>query len=328
MAQLTMLEAVRAALRQELARDPLVLVLGEDVGRKGGVFLATEGLQAEFGPERVIDTPLSETLIGGLAVGAALGGCRPVAEIQFADYIYPAIDHIINEMARIRYRSNGVYACPVVVRAPFGGPVRGGLYHSQSVEQFFTPAPGLKVVIPSTPYDAKGLLTAAIRDDDPVIFFEHKRGYRARREEVPEDAYTVPIGVAAVRREGRHLAVFSYGEIVHRCLEAAERLSREDGIEAEVIDLRTLRPLDEATILAAVAKTGRALIVHEANRAFGVGAEVAALIGEQAFEQLDAPITRLAGPDVPAMPYAHHFEQWFVISTDQIADAMRRLAAY
>jgi len=327
MAQMTLLEAVRAAMMQEMERDPLVIVLGEDVGRKGGVFLATEGLQARFGPERVIDTPLSETLIAGLATGAALNGVRPIAEIQFADYIYPAIDHIVNEMARIRYRSNGAYSCPVVVRAPFGGPVRGGLYHSQSVEQFFAPAPGLKVVIPSTPYDAKGLLAAAIRDDDPVLFFEHKRGYRARREEVPDEPYTLPIGQATVRREGRHLSVFTYGEIAHRCLEAAEHLAR-DGVEAEVVDLRTLRPLDVATILESVRKTGRALIVHEANLSFGVGAEVAALIGEQAFEFLDAPITRLAGPDVPAMPYAHHFEAWFVVSTDEIAEAMRRLAAY
>jgi 2-oxoisovalerate dehydrogenase E1 component beta subunit len=327
MAVLNVVEAVRQGLREEMARDSRVIVLGEDVGRKGGVFKATEGLIDEFGEERVIDTPLAESGIVGTAIGAAINGLLPVAEIQFADFIFPAMDQIVNEAARIRYRSNGGWGCPIVIRAPFGGGVHGALYHSQSVEAFFTHVPGLKVVVPSTPADAKGLLKAAIRDPDPVLVFEHKATYRGVKGEVPEGDYVVPIGKARVIRPGRQLTVLAYGLMAHYALAAAETVAGE-GIDVEVVDLRSLRPLDKETMLGSVKKTGKVLIVHEDNKMGGFGAELAAIIGEEAFEYLDGPITRLAGPEAPAMPFAPPLEAAFMINPAKIADAIRTLAAY
>ncbi len=327
MAVKTLIEGVREALAEEMARDERVWVLGEDVGKKGGVFLATEGLYAEHGEARVLDTPLAESCIVGVAIGAALNGLIPVAEIQFADFIHPAFDQIVSEAARIRYRSNGDWSCPIVIRAPFGGGVHGGLYHSQSVEAFYAHVPGLKVVIPSTPEDAKGLLKAAIRDPDPVMFFEHKKAYRLIKGEVPDGDFVTPIGPAAVRREGTSLTCVAWGLMVHQCLQAAEAVAA-DGISAEVVDLRSLRPLDRETILRSVEKTARAMVVHEDNLTGGFGAEVAAIVAEEAFEHLDAPVTRVAGPDVPAMPFNHPQEDAFLPNPEKIAAAMRRLAAY
>ncbi len=327
MATKTLIEGVREALSEEMERDDRVWVLGEDVGKKGGVFLATEGLHARHGEARVLDTPLAESCIVGVAIGAALNGLIPVAEIQFADFIHPAFDQIVSEAARIRYRSNGDFSCPIVIRAPFGGGVHGGLYHSQSVEAFYAHVPGLKVVIPSTPADAKGLLKAAIRDPDPVMFFEHKKAYRLIKGEVPDGDVLVPIGPAAVRREGSRLTCVAWGLMVHHCLEAAETVA-DEGIDAEVIDLRTLRPLDKETILRSVEKTARAMIVHEDNLTGGFGAEVAAIIADQGFDHLDAPVVRVAGPDVPAMPFNHPQEEAFLPNPAKIAEAMRRLSAY
>jgi 2-oxoisovalerate dehydrogenase E1 component beta subunit len=323
----TFIEAIREAMAEEMRTDDRVIVLGEDVGRKGGVFLATDGLWAEFGDDRVLDTPLTESQIIGTSIGAAINGLRPIAEIQFADFILPAFNQLVSEAARLRYRSNNGYSCPMVVRAPYGGGVHGALYHSQSVEAFFTHVPGLKVVIPSTPYDAKGLLRSAIRDDDPVLFFEHKKMYRSVRGDVPEGDYTVALGRAAVTREGSQLTVIGYGLMAHYALEAAERVE-EEGISAEVVDLRTLRPLDKETVLESVRKTGKCLVVYEDNRFGGYGAEVAATVAEEAFDYLDGPVTRIAGPDVPGVPYNHALEDWFMISPEKIADAIRKLAAY
>jgi 2-oxoisovalerate dehydrogenase E1 component beta subunit len=327
MATMNLIEAVRETIRDEMRRDDRVIVLGEDVGVAGGVFRATEGLHKEFGEERVIDTPLAESAIVGVAIGAALNGLRPIAEIQFADFIYPAMDQIVSEAAKLRYRSNNAFHCPIVIRAPFGGGVHGALYHSQSVEAMFAHVPGLKVIAPSTPYDAKGLLTAAMRDEDPVLFFEHKKTYRLIKGEVPAEDYTVPIGKAAVRREGEHLTVITYGLMTHYCLEAAEGLSQE-GISAEVVDLRSLLPLDKETILSSVRKTSRALVVHEDTLTGGIGGEVAAIIADEAFEYLDAPVRRLAGPDIPAVPYSAPLEDFFMLNPARIAKAMRDLAAY
>ncbi|MGN6675823.1 MAG: alpha-ketoacid dehydrogenase subunit beta [Thermomicrobiales bacterium] len=323
----TLVEAVHDALHEEMARDERVVVLGEDVGFKGGVFKASVGLLDTFGADRVLDTPLAESGIVGTAIGMALNDLRPVAEIQFADFIHPAMDQIMNEAAKIRYRSNGDFGCPLVVRAPFGGGIHGALYHSQSVEALFAHIPGLKVVIPGTPYDAKGLLKSAIRDPDPVIFFEHKRMYRLFRQEVPDGDYTVPIGTVRVAREGRDLTAIAYGLMLHYTLDAAETVARE-GIEVEVLDLRTLVPLDKAPILASVEKTSKALIVHEDTHTGGFGAELAATIAEDAFEYLDGPIRRLAGPDVPAMPFSTALEDAFMLNPAKIAQAMRDLAKY
>lgn len=321
------IEAVHDALYEEMKRDNRIIIMGEDVGRDGGVFRATEGLYKEFGEGRVIDSPLAESGIIGAAIGMALNGLIPVAEIQFADFIYPAVDQIISEAAKLRYRSGGAFTCPMVIRAPYGGGVRGGLYHSQSVEAVFANTPGLKIVAPSTPYDIKGLLKAAIRDPDPVLFLEHKRTYRLIRGEVPEEDYVLPIGKADVKRPGKDLTVISYGLMLHFCLEAAERLGKE-GVEVEVVDPRTLALLDKETILASVKKTGKALVVYEANRTGGFGAEIAATIAEEAFDYLDGPVTRLAGPDVPAMPYNPKLEALFLPSVDKIFEAMRKLAGY
>ncbi len=323
----TIIEAVQDALREEMERDSRVIVLGEDVGLKGGVFKATAGLYEKFGEMRVIDSPLAESSIVGVAIGLALNGMRPVAEIQFADFIHPAFNQIVNEAARFRYRSNGAYGVPMVIRAPYGGGIHGGLYHSQCVEAFFAHVPGLKVVAPSTPYDTKGLLKAAIRDEDPVLFFEHKKTYRLIRGEVPDGDYTVPIGKARVVREGKHLTVISYGLSVYYALEAAETVA-DEGIDVEVIDLRTLRPLDKDTVLESVKKTSKVLIAYEDNKFCGYGAEIAAIIAEEAFEHLDAPIMRLAGPEVPAVPFATPLEEWFMPSPEKTANAVRELAAY
>ncbi|GMA52445.1 2-oxoisovalerate dehydrogenase subunit beta [Alicyclobacillus contaminans] len=321
------IDAIREALQQEMARDERVFVLGEDVGVRGGVFRVTDGLQAQFGEYRVLDFPLTESAIVGVAIGAAAAGMIPVAEIQFADFILPAVNQIISEAAKIRYRSNNDWNCPIVIRAPFGGGVHGALYHSQSMEALFTHVPGLKVVVPSTPEDAKGLLLSAIRDPDPVLFFEHKKLYRSIKGEVPDSPYTTPLGKAAVRREGDDVTVITYGLGVHLALEAAERLESE-GITAHVLDLRTLRPLDEEAILAAARRTGKVLIVHEDNKVCGIGAEVSALIGEYALFDLDAPIRRLAGPEVPAMPFSPTLEKAYMLNTDKVASEMRSLARF
>ena len=314
-------------MREEMVRDQRVFVMGEDIGARGGVFLATDGFLNEFGEDRVIDTPLAESSIAGIALGAAMNGMRPIAEIEFADFIWPTINQLVGEAARARYGSNGALSVPMVVRAPYGGGVRGALYHSQSVETVFAHTPGLEVVTPATPYDAKGLLKSAIRNDDPVIFLEHKRTYRLVRGEVPEEEYTVPIGVADVKMEGDDISVITYGLMVHHCIEAARTVAQE-GISAEVVDLRTLRPLDNETVLRSVTKTGKALIVHEDTKALGIGGELAAIISEEAFEYLDGPVMRLAGPEVPAMPFAPPLEAMFMVDSTKIADAMRRLAGY
>lgn len=321
------IDAVTQALMEEMKRDPRVFVLGEDVGVRGGVFRATAGLIEEFGADRVLDTPLTESAIAGVSIGAAAYGLRPVAEMQFADFIMPAVNQIISEAAKIRYRSNGDWQCPLVIRAPYGGGVHGALYHSQSVEKIFTGVPGLKIVMPSTPYDVKGLLKAAIRDEDPVLFFEHKRCYRLIKGEVPVEDYTVPIGKADVKREGTDVTVISYGLTLHFALQAAEQLAQE-GISVHVLDLRTLVPLDKEAILEAVAKTGKVLIVHEDNKTGGFGGEVASIIAEEAFFELDAPIKRLCGPDVPAMPYSPPLEKEFMLNPDKIAAAIRELAEF
>ncbi|WP_232696216.1 alpha-ketoacid dehydrogenase subunit beta [Brevibacillus daliensis] len=327
MANMSYIDAITLAMQEEMRRDPRVFLLGEDVGVRGGVFRASNGLIDEFGEERVIDTPLAESAIVGVAIGAAAVGMRPIAEIQFADFILPAVNQIVSEAAKLRYRSNNDWNCPLTIRAPFGGGVHGALYHSQSVEAMFTNVPGLKVVAPSTPYDAKGLLKAAIRDEDPVLFFEHKRCYRLIKGEVPEEDYTVPIGKADVKREGTDITVISYGMTLHFALQAAEKLA-EEGISAHVLDLRTLYPLDKEGIIEAASKTGKVLIIHEDNKEGGVGGEVAAIIAEHCLFELDAPIKRLCGPDVPAMPYSPPMEKFFMLNPEKVLEAMRELAHF
>jgi 2-oxoisovalerate dehydrogenase E1 component beta subunit len=327
MAMKTLIEALRDGMAEEMRRDQSIIVMGEDVGLRGGVFLATDGLYKEFGELRVIDTPLAESSIIGVAMGAAINGMRPIAEIQFADFSHPGMNQIMNEVAKLRYRSSGDYSCPMVIRMPYGGGVHGGLYHSQCVEALYAHIPGLKVVAPCTPYDTKGLIKAAIRDDDPVIFLEHKKTYRSAKGDVPDQEYVVPIGKADVKRQGEQLTVISYGMVLHYCLEAAETMAGE-GVTVEVVDLRTLVPLDKETILASVQKTGKVLIAYEDNKAGGFGAEVSATIAEEAFESLDAPIMRLAGPDTPAVPFNPVQEEWFMLSTAKVLAAMRKLAHY
>lgn len=327
MAEITLIEAVRQAMDEELARDESVFIVGEDVGKRGGVFRATLGLFDKYGGDRVIDSPLAEASIVGVGIGAALYGMRPICEIQFADFIHPAFNQIINEAAKMCYRSNGDWTVPMVIRAPYGGGIGGGLYHSQSLEGLFTHTPGLKVVIPSSPYDAKGLLKSAVRDPNPVLFFEPKKGYRLIKGEVPDGEYTVPIGPANVTRPGSDLTVFSYGMMHYYTLQAAEQVAQE-GIDVEVVDLRTLYPVDRETILKSVSKTGKALIVHEDNLTGGYGGEIAAIIAEQAFSDLDAPVRRLAGPDVPAVPFSHPMQDWFMLNPAKIAEAIRQLARY
>jgi 2-oxoisovalerate dehydrogenase E1 component beta subunit len=327
MAVISYIDAVTLAIREEMERDPRVFIMGEDVGVKGGVFKATQGLYEQFGEQRVIDTPLAESAIAGVGIGAAMYGMRPIAEMQFADFIMPAVNQIISEAAKIRYRSNNDWSCPIVIRAPYGGGVHGALYHSQSVEAVFANQPGLKIVMPSTPYDVKGLLKAAIRDEDPVLFFEHKRAYRLLKEEVPEDDYVLPIGKADVKREGEDITVITYGLCVHFALQAAEKLAAE-GISAHVVDLRTVYPLDKETIIESAAKTGKVLLVTEDNKEGSIIGEVAAIIAENCLFDLDAPIKRLAGPDVPAMPYAPTMEKYFMMNEEKIENAMRELAEF
>ena len=327
MGEMRLIEAVRQGLREELAADSSVFLIGQDIGVNGGVFRVTDGLLDEFGPERVIDSPLAESGMVGVAIGAAMNGLRPVVEVQFADFIFPAFNQIVSEAARMYYRTNGDYSVPIVIRAPYGGGVRGGLYHSQSVEAYFAHVPGLKVVVPSNPHDAKGLLKAAIRDNNPVLFFEHKLAYNTVQGDVPEGNYTVPIGKAAVRREGQQLSLISYGLSVHHCLEAAETLAAE-GISCEVVDLRSVSPLDTETLLESVKKTGRVCIVHEDNLTGGVGAEVAAIVAKDAFEYLDAPVQRVAALDVPSFPYSPTLEDALLPGPPDIISAARELSAY
>lgn len=324
MAILTYLEAIRAGMSEEMQRDENVFVLGEDIG-KGGVLNATKGMRDRFGERRVLDTPLAESAIVGVAIGAAMVGMRPIAEIQFADFIFPAANQIISEAAKIRYRSNNDWFCPIVIRLPYGATGGGGLYHSQCPESVFFGTPGLKIVAPSTAYDAKGLLKAAVRDDDPVLYFEHKKCYLYISDDVPEEDYTVPIGKAAVKREGDDITVIAYGMSVHLALKAADQLEK-DGISVHVLDLRTLHPLDQSAIFEAAAKTGRILIVHEDNKTGGIGAEIAAIIAEHLLYQLDAPILRFCPPDVPAVGMAPTLEKFFLPNADTLKEAMRRLA--
>jgi 2-oxoisovalerate dehydrogenase E1 component beta subunit len=324
--ELTYLDAIREALAEEMRRDPKVFVLGEDVGAYGGAFGATQGLYEEFGELRVLDTPISESAIIGISIGAALRGYRPVAEMQFADFISCGFDQIVNQAATLRYRYGGRASVPIVVRAPSGGGVSGGLYHSQNPEAWFVHRPGLKVVAPSTAYDAKGLLKAAIRDDNPVIYFEHKFLYRRAKGPVPEGDEIVPIGVAATRREGGDATLLTYGAMVTPSLEAADRMAKE-GFEVEVIDLRTLLPLDKAAIFTSLEKTSRVLVVHEDVKTLGVGAELSAMIVEERFDYLDAPVLRVTYPDTHA-PFSHVLEASNLPNTDKIVDTLRRLVAY
>jgi 2-oxoisovalerate dehydrogenase E1 component beta subunit len=324
--ELTYLEAIREALVEEMRRDPKVFVLGEDVGAYGGAFGVTQGLYDEFGEMRVVDTPISESAIIGISIGAALRGYRPVAEMQFADFITCGFDQIVNQAATLRYRYGGRAAVPIVVRAPSGGNVGGGLYHSQNPEAWFVHRPGLKVVAPSTPYDAKGLLKAAIRDDNPVIYFEHKFLYRRAKGPVPEGDEIVPLGAAAVRRGGSDVTLLTYGAMVTPSLEAADRLAGE-GVEVEVIDLRTLLPFDRETIFKSLEKTSRVVIVHEDVKTLGMGAELSAVITEECFDRLDAPVMRVAYPDTHC-PFASILEQVNLPNADRIADALRRVATY
>ena len=327
MPEMTLIDAIRLAMDEELARDENVFITGEDVGKRGGVFRATLGLIDKYGGRRVVDSPLAELSIIGIGVGAALYGLRPICEIQFADFIHPVFNQIVSEAAKMCYSSNGEWTVPFVIRAPYSGGIGGGLYHSQSLEAFFIHVPGLKVVIPSNPYDAKGLLKSAVRDPNPVLFFEPKKGYRLIKGDVPEDDYTVPIGPARISRAGGDLSVFAYGIMHYYCLQAAEKLE-EEGIDVEVVDLRTLLPVDKETILASVKKAGKALVVHEDNLTGGYGAEIAAIIAAEAFTELDAPVRRLAGPDVPAVPFSAPLQDWFMLNADKIEVAMKELANY
>jgi pyruvate/2-oxoglutarate/acetoin dehydrogenase E1 component len=326
MAAITLLEAIRQGLWEEMERDERVFILGEDIGAYGGAFKMTDGFLAKFGEERVIDTPISESAIVGAACGAAMMGMRPVAEMQFIDFISCAFDMITNYAAKSRYRQD--IGLPMVVRGPCGGGVHGGPFHSQNVESFFLNTPGLKMVEPSTPYDAKGLIKAAIRDEDPVLFFEHKLLYRNPkiRQEVPDEDYIVPIGKAAVRREGRDLTVITYGAMVYTALDAAAKLEQE-GIDVEVIDLRTLLPIDRETILESVKKTSKVIILHEATRTGGMAGELTAIINEGAFEYLDGPVMRVTSIDTP-VPYAPPLEEFFLPQVEDVLKAARSLAAY
>lgn len=327
MAVKTILEAVHDTLWQAMDADSRVVILGEDVGAKGGVFRVTAGFLDKFGEHRVIDTPLAELAIAGVGIGMAANGLLPVCEMQFADFIHPAYDQIVSEAAKIRYRSNNAWSCPMVIRAPYGGGIHGALYHSQSVEALFAHVPGLKVVMPSTPYDTAGLLMSSIYDPDPVLFFEHKRTYRLIKGEVPEEPYRLPIGKADVKRTGRDITVVTYGLMLHYTLEAAERLAK-DGISVEIVDPRTIVPLDQKTILDSVKKTSKLLIVHEDNEFLGVGAEIAAIVADKGFSYLDAPIKRLCGPQVPAMPYNAAQQEWFMPNVEKIEKAIRDLVEF
>ncbi|AXI39576.1 alpha-ketoacid dehydrogenase subunit beta [Bacillaceae bacterium ZC4] len=323
MAQMTMIQAITDALRTELKNDENVLVFGEDVGVNGGVFRATEGLQKEFGPDRVFDTPLAESGIGGLAIGLSTQGFRPVAEIQFFGFVYEVMDSISGQMARLRYRSGGRWHAPITIRSPFGGGVHTPELHGDSLEGLMAQQPGLKVVIPSTPYDAKGLLISAIRDNDPVIFLEHMKLYRSFRDEVPEEEYTIPIGKADIKREGKDISIITYGAMVHESLKAADELEKE-GFSAEVIDLRTVSPLDIETIIASVEKTNRAIVVQEAQKQAGIAANVVAEINERAILSLEAPVFRVAAPDT-VYPFSQAEDVWLPNYKDIVETAKKAL---
>ena len=325
MPEKTVIEAVREGMQAEMRRDDSMIILGEDVGSRGGVFLATDGLIDEFGENRVIDTPLAESLICGVALGAAVNGMRPLAEIQFADFVWPAINQLVGEASKVRYGTNGVKTVPMTIRVPYGGGVRGGLYHSQSIEALFAHTPGLYVVAPATPYDAKGLLATAIRTDDPVIVLEHKRTYRLVKGEVPDEEYTIPIGKAEIKRPGTDISIITYGLMLHYSLQAAE-MAAANGIDVEVLDLRTLRPLDADAIAESASRTGKALIVQEDTPAVSISSEVAAIIGERCFFDLDGPITRLGPPELPPMPFSPIQEAAFMPSPEKILTAITKLA--
>lgn len=327
MKKVTYIEAITEALAEEMERDERVFMIGEDIGLYGGVFKATKGLQKRFGVDRVIDSPISEAYIAGGSIGAALVGMKAVPEIQFADFITPAMDQIIQQAAKVRYRTGGEWTCPMTVRVCCGGEVGGGLYHSQINEQWFFSQPGLIVLFPSTPYDAKGLLKSAIRGEDPVIYFEHKRLYRAIKEEIPEDDFTVPIGKAAIRKEGKDLTIVAYGLMCHKSLQAIESLEK-DGISVELIDMRTLLPWDRETIFESVKKTSRVILVQENSKTGGVMAEISASITENVFDYLDAPVTRVTGLDVPMLPFAPPMEHFFLPNAEKIAKAVKKLMEY
>lgn len=328
MAEMTYLEALNLGISEEMARDEKVVIFGEDVGGvKGGVFGVTKGLAEKYGDDRCFNTPLTEGLIGGMAVGLGIMGYRAIGEFQFADYILPATNQILSEARTMRYRTKGDWTAPIVYRTPYGGGVRGGLYHSQSTEKLFAGQPGLRVVTPSNPYDAKGMMKAAIRSDDPVIFYEHKRLYRLLKADVPEEDYIVPIDKANVVREGSDITVIAYGMVLQYAISAAEELAKE-GIEAEVVDVRSLYPLDRETLVNAAKKTGKVLLVTEDNKEGSIMSEIAAMISEDALFELDAPIQRLAGPDAPSMAYALELEREFLINEEQVLEAMKNLAEF
>lgn len=321
---MTLNQAVKSALDNEMEKNDKIVLLGEDIGKNGGVFRTTEGLYDKFGPKRVIDTPLNESGIVGTAIGMSLYGLKPIVEIQFMDFIFPAFDQIVSDLAKLRYRTGGAYACPMVIRAPYGGGIKGASYHSQSGETYFVHTAGLKVVVPSTPYETKGLLISAIRDEDPVIFFEPKRFYRALKEEVPEEAYTIPIGEANILEEGNDVTIISYGAMIQTVNESLEMI-KKDGITAELIDLRTLSPLDSETIIKSVKKTGRLVIVHEAPKTLGMSAEISALIAENCLEYLEAPVQRVAGLDTP-FPYS--LEKEYIPDAKVIYNKIKRTVEY
>ena len=327
MPEMNMIEAIRQALDEELARDENVFLAGNDIGELGGLFRTTHSLQKKYGRKRLIDAPLSTSALVGMCIGAALRGKRPVCEIQLADQLPLAFNQIVNEAARIHYRSNGEWNVPLVIRAPYGGGTGGGLYESQSPEAFFTQVPGLKVVIPSNPYDAKGLLKSAVRDPNPVLFLESKHGYRNMRGEVPNSEYTVPIGPAVISRPGHDMTVIAYGAMHALALQAAAQLAKKE-VDVEVLDLRTLYPLDKETLLTSVRKTAKALIIHEAPLTGGFGGELAAIIAEEAFADLDAPVRRLAGPDLPAIPFSPPLHKAHLFTVEKITSAMQKLAGY
>jgi pyruvate dehydrogenase E1 component beta subunit len=323
MAQMTMIQAITDALRTELKNDENVLLFGEDVGQNGGVFRATEGLQAEFGEDLVFDTPLAESGIGGLAVGFGVTGFRPVMEIQFFGFVYEVMDSVSGQLARMRYRTGGRWTAPVTIRSPFGGGVHTPELHADSLEGLVAQQPGLKVVIPATPYDAKGLLISAIRDNDPVIFLEHMKLYRSFRQEVPEEEYTIEIGKADIKREGSDLTMITYGAMVHECLKAADQLEK-DGVSVEVIDLRTIAPLDIESIIASVEKTGRAMVVQEAQKQAGIGAQIVAEINDRAILSLEAPVLRVTAPDT-VFPFSQAESVWLPNHKDVLETAKKVL---
>src|SRR5438874_2857498 len=328
MALSTYIEAITTGLAEEMRRDERVFIIGEDVGVMGGVFKATKGLYEEFGADRVIDSPLAEGIIISSAIGAALAGMRPVPEIQFADFVTPAMDAITQQAAKLRYRSGGTQTCPITVRICYGGGVGGGLYHSQTNTTWFAHEPGLVVLAPSTPYDAKGMLKAAIRDDNPVIYFEHKKLYRSIKEEMPDGEYVADLRKAAVRREGTDMTAVSYGYTMQLTLQAADKMKNDHGISVECIDLRVLNPLDTDTILDSVAKTNRVVIVQEDHRTLGIGSEISAIIAEEAFECLDAPILRVTAPDVPAIPFSPPLEKFYMPTVEKIITALNQVIEY